>query len=97
VLTNFGQQRILSLLIKYASSILFMQISSDGQSFSGQTPDIAWDKFQKKGCPRTKILNGKRLSSKTDGVEVDGDFQSLNFVVMMLFLLCHCYAYIYLV
>ncbi|GMY25815.1 hypothetical protein FCV25MIE_21057 [Fagus crenata] len=47
-------------------------ISSDGQSFSGQTPDIAWDKFQKKGCPRTKILNGKRLSSKTDGVEFFG-------------------------
>ncbi|KAL0003640.1 hypothetical protein SO802_011201 [Lithocarpus litseifolius] len=47
-------------------------ISSDGHSCSGQTPDIAWGKFQKNGCPRTKILNGKRFSSKIDGVEFFG-------------------------
>lgn len=94
VRTIFGLQCILSLLMKYASSILITQISSDGHSCSGQTPDIAWGKFQKNGCPRTKILNGKRFSSKIDGVEVDiGDFQPLNFVSMqknmiMISLLC---------
>ena len=102
VLTSFGLLCILSLLMKYASSILIVQISSDGHSCSGQTPDIAWGKFQKNGCPRTKILNGKRFSSKIDGVEVDiGDFQSLNFVsmqknmIMMSLPLCHYYAYIF--
>lgn len=48
-----------------------MQIASDGYSCSAQTPDIAWEKFQKKGCPRMKIWHGKRFSCKIDGVEVD--------------------------
>lgn len=49
-----------------------MQItSSDAHSSSGQTPDIAWEKFQKKHCPRMKTWHGKRLSCKIDGVEVD--------------------------
>ena len=49
-----------------------MQITSaDGQSCSGQTPDMAWEKFQKKHYPRMKTWNGKRLSCKIDGVEVD--------------------------
>ncbi|KAG4116330.1 hypothetical protein ERO13_D12G163150v2 [Gossypium hirsutum] len=45
-------------------------ISCDGQSCSGQTPDIAWEKFQKMGCPHLKIWHGKRFSCKIDGVEV---------------------------
>lgn len=49
-----------------------MQITSaERHSCSGQTPDIAWEKFQKKHCSRTKTWHGKRLSCKIDGVEVD--------------------------
>ncbi|KAK9034200.1 hypothetical protein V6N11_050374 [Hibiscus sabdariffa] len=47
-------------------------ISCDGQSCSGQTPDIAWEKSQKTGCPNLKILHGKRFSCKIDGVEFFG-------------------------
>ncbi|XP_062162867.1 uncharacterized protein LOC133869800 isoform X2 [Alnus glutinosa] len=47
-------------------------ITSDGHSGSGQTPGIAWEKFQKKGCPRMKIWHGKRFSGKIDGVEFFG-------------------------
>lgn len=50
---------------------MFM-ISSDGHSCSGQTPDIAWRKFQKTGCPSLKILQRKRLSCKIDGVQLFG-------------------------
>ncbi|XVE91644.1 hypothetical protein REPUB_Repub01dG0027700 [Reevesia pubescens] len=50
---------------------LFM-ISCDGQSCSGQTPDIAWEKFQKTACPHLKIWHGKRFSCKIDGVEFFG-------------------------
>ncbi|KAF1862814.1 hypothetical protein Lal_00040082 [Lupinus albus] len=46
--------------------------SDDGISISGKTPDFAWGEFQKKGCPRTKIWHGKRLSSKMDGLEFFG-------------------------
>ncbi|KAH9772331.1 FYR C-terminal domain-containing protein [Citrus sinensis] len=46
--------------------------SSDAHSCSGQTPDIAWEKFQKKHCPRMKTWHGKRLSCKIDGVEFFG-------------------------
>ncbi|XP_040373477.1 uncharacterized protein LOC112196523 isoform X6 [Rosa chinensis] len=51
---------------------LFSIIAADGQSCSGQTPDIAWEKFQKKCFPRTKIWHGKRFSCKIDGVEFFG-------------------------
>ncbi|KAH9707931.1 FYR C-terminal domain-containing protein [Citrus sinensis] len=51
---------------------LFMITSSDAHSCSGQTPDIAWEKFQKKHCPRMKTWHGKRLSCKIDGVEFFG-------------------------
>ncbi|XP_019074824.1 uncharacterized protein LOC100268093 isoform X3 [Vitis vinifera] len=51
---------------------LFVIISADGILCSGQTPDIAWEIFQKKGCPRLKTLHGKRLSCKIDGVEFFG-------------------------
>ncbi|XP_008446596.2 uncharacterized protein LOC103489281 isoform X1 [Cucumis melo] len=51
---------------------LFMILSMDGSSFSGQTPDIAWDMFQRKGCLHTKIWHGKRSSCKVDGVEFFG-------------------------
>ena len=59
-----------------------MQISSgDGNSFSGKTPDIAWEEFQKGGCPRMKIWHGKRLSSKMDGLEVEiGAFDETIFL-----------------
>lgn len=49
----------------------FLQVSSaDGQSCCGQTPDIAWEKFQKKFGPGVKIWHGKRFSCKIAGVEV---------------------------
>ncbi|KAA8532878.1 hypothetical protein F0562_033005 [Nyssa sinensis] len=51
---------------------LFVITSTDGQSCSGQTPDIAWESFQKKGCPRIKLWHGKRFSCKIDGVEFFG-------------------------
>ncbi|VFQ66634.1 unnamed protein product [Cuscuta campestris] len=51
---------------------LFSISSIDGQSYSGQTPDMAWECFQKKGCPRIKSLPGKRFSCKIDGVEFFG-------------------------
>ncbi|XP_022150653.1 uncharacterized protein LOC111018735 isoform X2 [Momordica charantia] len=51
---------------------LFMILSMDGGSFSGQTPDIAWEKFQRKGCLHNKIWHGKRSSCKVDGVEFFG-------------------------
>ncbi|KAG2702523.1 hypothetical protein I3760_06G093900 [Carya illinoinensis] len=47
-------------------------ITSDGHSCSGQTPDIAWEKCQKKGFTRMKIWHGKRFSCKIDGVEFFG-------------------------
>ncbi|GKD50584.1 putative FY-rich, FY-rich, WD40/YVTN repeat-like-containing domain protein [Tanacetum coccineum] len=40
----------------------FVISSTDGQSCSGQTPDIAdiaWEGFQKKGCVRIKFWQGK--------------------------------------
>ncbi|KAK6157781.1 hypothetical protein DH2020_012029 [Rehmannia glutinosa] len=46
----------------------FMISSSDGKSCSGDTPDIAWERFQKKSC--SKLWHGKRFSCKIDGVEV---------------------------
>ncbi|XP_050129574.1 uncharacterized protein LOC126606259 isoform X1 [Malus sylvestris] len=51
---------------------LFSIICADGQSCSGQTPDMAWEKFQKKFFPRLKIWHGKRFSCKIDGVEFFG-------------------------
>ncbi|KAE8648790.1 hypothetical protein Csa_007889 [Cucumis sativus] len=51
---------------------LFMILSMDGTSFSGQTPDIAWEMFQRKGCLHTKIWHGKRSSCKVDGAEFFG-------------------------
>ncbi|PON97232.1 Guanine nucleotide-binding protein, beta subunit [Trema orientale] len=51
---------------------LFMIASADGHSSSGQTPDIAWEKFQKKCSSRVKILHGKRFSCNIDGVEFFG-------------------------
>ncbi|KAE8724597.1 Histone-lysine N-methyltransferase ATX1, putative isoform 2 [Hibiscus syriacus] len=47
-------------------------ITCEGQSCSGQTPDIAWEKFQKMGCSHLKIWHGKRFSCKIDGVEFFG-------------------------
>ncbi|XP_073145770.1 uncharacterized protein [Henckelia pumila] len=46
--------------------------STDGTSCSGETPDIAWESFQKKGCFRTKLGHGKRFSCKIDGAEFFG-------------------------
>ncbi|KAE8661454.1 hypothetical protein F3Y22_tig00113725pilonHSYRG00346 [Hibiscus syriacus] len=48
----------------------FFVISCAGQSCSGKTPDIAWEKFQKMGCSHLKIWHGKRFSCKIDGVGV---------------------------
>ncbi|CAA0828770.1 DNA binding [Striga hermonthica] len=44
--------------------------STDGKSCSGDTPDIAWESFQKKSF--SKLWHGKRSSSKIDGVEFFG-------------------------
>lgn len=50
----------------------FIQIiAANGVSCSGQTPDITWEIFQKKGYSSVKTLHGKRLSCKIDGVEVN--------------------------
>ncbi|KAL3731599.1 hypothetical protein ACJRO7_028478 [Eucalyptus globulus] len=51
---------------------LFMVTAAEGHSCSGQTPNIAWDRFQKKGFPRMKIWYGKRFSCKIDGTEFFG-------------------------
>nr|GEU39402.1 putative FY-rich, FY-rich, WD40/YVTN repeat-like-containing domain protein [Tanacetum cinerariifolium] len=50
----------------------FVISSTDGQSCSGQTPDIAWEGFQKKSCVRIKFWRGKRFSCKIDGAELFG-------------------------
>ncbi|XP_077217044.1 DNA binding protein isoform X2 [Tasmannia lanceolata] len=46
--------------------------SMDGESCTGQTPDIAWETFQKKSGPRVKMWHGKRFSCKIDGIELFG-------------------------
>ncbi|GAB2303399.1 hypothetical protein Dimus_037390 [Dionaea muscipula] len=51
---------------------IFQITSSDGRFSSGQTPDIAWEKFQRKGCSRIKLGHGKRFSCNIDGVEFFG-------------------------
>ncbi|GAB2220612.1 hypothetical protein Droror1_Dr00008274 [Drosera rotundifolia] len=51
---------------------IFQVTSSEGQSSSGQTPDIAWQNFQKKGCSNLKLGPGKRFSCNIDGVEFFG-------------------------
>ncbi|KAJ0963524.1 hypothetical protein J5N97_028646 [Dioscorea zingiberensis] len=51
---------------------LFMVTSADGDSCSGQTPDIVWENYQKKTGVRLKNRTGKRLSSKIDGIELFG-------------------------
>ncbi|KAL8230010.1 hypothetical protein R6Q57_014910 [Mikania cordata] len=55
----------------------FVISSTDGQSCSGQTPDIAWEGFQKKSCARIKFWRGKRFSCKIDGAELFG-FKNLH-------------------
>ncbi|XP_042391551.1 uncharacterized protein LOC121982506 isoform X1 [Zingiber officinale] len=50
---------------------LFMVASTDGESSTGHTPDIAWVNFQK-NVPRVKTGNGKRFSSKIDGIQLFG-------------------------
>ncbi|XP_076885317.1 uncharacterized protein LOC143534796 [Bidens hawaiensis] len=50
----------------------FVISSTDGQSCSGQTPDIAWEGFQKKSSVRIKFWRGKRFSCKIDGAELFG-------------------------
>ncbi|XP_057777399.1 uncharacterized protein LOC130995918 isoform X2 [Salvia miltiorrhiza] len=44
--------------------------STDGKSCSGETPEIAWESFQKKGS--SKALHAKRFSCKIDSVEFFG-------------------------
>ncbi|WOL07758.1 hypothetical protein Cni_G16505 [Canna indica] len=51
---------------------LFKVTSADGESSTGQTPDIAWKHFQKKNGLRVKDRDGKQFSSKVDGVELFG-------------------------
>ncbi|KAF9591574.1 hypothetical protein IFM89_004628 [Coptis chinensis] len=50
----------------------FVITSTDGESCSGQTPDMVWDKFQKNTSPRLKLGHAKRFSCKIDGVEIFG-------------------------
>lgn len=50
---------------------LFMQIRYSDESWTGQTPDIAWGKFQKKmGFSNLKVWHGKRFTCKMNGMEV---------------------------
>ncbi|XP_010551369.1 PREDICTED: uncharacterized protein LOC104822000 isoform X2 [Tarenaya hassleriana] len=42
------------------------------ESWFGQTPDIAWGKFQKTGFSHLKVWHGKRFTCKMDGVEFFG-------------------------
>ncbi|XP_074296127.1 uncharacterized protein LOC141623875 [Silene latifolia] len=51
---------------------IFQITSNDKKSGVGETPDRAWENFQKKGCSRVKLLPGKRFSGKFDGVEFFG-------------------------
>ncbi|KVH97689.1 hypothetical protein Ccrd_000190 [Cynara cardunculus var. scolymus] len=50
----------------------FVISSTNEQVCSGQTPDIAWDGFQKKSSVRIKFWRGKRFSCKMDGAELFG-------------------------
>ncbi|KAI3720171.1 hypothetical protein L6452_21084 [Arctium lappa] len=50
----------------------FVISSTNEQACSGQTPDIAWDGFQKKSSVRIKFWRGKRFSCKMDGAELFG-------------------------
>lgn len=61
-------------MFEWKGNFLNVQIiCADGQSCSGQTPDMAWEKFQKTFFPRLKVWHGKRFSCKIDGVEVEID------------------------
>ncbi|KAL1198392.1 hypothetical protein V5N11_004212 [Cardamine amara subsp. amara] len=42
------------------------------ESWTGQTPDIAWGKFQKTGYSHLKIWHGKRFTCKMNGMEFFG-------------------------
>ncbi|KFK28994.1 hypothetical protein AALP_AA7G075200 [Arabis alpina] len=42
------------------------------ESWSGQSPDIAWRKFQKTGFSNLKIWHGKRFTCKMNGLEFFG-------------------------
>ncbi|GAB4829032.1 hypothetical protein Ancab_018691 [Ancistrocladus abbreviatus] len=55
-----------------AKGPIFQVTSSDGQYCSGQTPDIAWENFQKRVSCRIKLWHGKRYSCKIDGMEFFG-------------------------
>ncbi|CAM8921014.1 unnamed protein product [Rhodiola kirilowii] len=51
---------------------LFAITSNDGQTISGQTPNIVWNKFQRACSPLVKSFRGKRLSADIDGTEFFG-------------------------
>ncbi|KAM7270749.1 hypothetical protein ACFE04_029963 [Oxalis oulophora] len=52
---------------------LFSITSSDGHSFSGLTPDLAWRDFHKKSSPLVKkVWHGNRFSGGIDGTELFG-------------------------
>ncbi|CAH8390132.1 unnamed protein product [Eruca vesicaria subsp. sativa] len=42
------------------------------ESWTGQTPDIAWEKFQKTGFSNLKVWHGKGFTCKMNGVEFFG-------------------------
>ncbi|KAL8138134.1 hypothetical protein V2J09_004135 [Rumex salicifolius] len=58
-------------ILEGSSGPVFQITSCDGHSGSGQTPDIAWDTFQRK-TSRIKLWHTKRFSCKVDGVEFFG-------------------------
>ncbi|KAI4302182.1 hypothetical protein MLD38_037963 [Melastoma candidum] len=51
---------------------LFMITTPGGSSFCGQTPNMAWERFQKKGFPHMKIWHGKRFTCNIDCPEFFG-------------------------
>ncbi|XP_051122271.1 uncharacterized protein LOC127245435 isoform X2 [Andrographis paniculata] len=60
----------MGLLIQWKFWKVLKISSTDGKSCSGDTPDIAWEGFQKKSC--SKLWHGKRFSCRIDGVEFFG-------------------------
>nr|GEV59773.1 hypothetical protein [Tanacetum cinerariifolium] len=84
---------VVYLLIHLPEFAYILRISSiDGQSCSGQTPDIAWEGFQKKSCVHIKCWLGKRFSCKIDGAEVT----SVHLTQCFAFLLSALGAYLHI-
>ncbi|XP_039131144.1 uncharacterized protein LOC120267531 isoform X3 [Dioscorea cayenensis subsp. rotundata] len=73
VRTHSGCTYRMEIRVGPKGPLFMLQVTSaDGDSFSGQTPDIVWETYQKRSSVRLKNQTGKRLSSKIDGIELFG-------------------------